>query len=126
MPTFDGKVEVNFGKHVPDSIYDTGEVSVIDGKIEMVILKTLGTDRQQEVFKLLSDKWGVPGEANVEKLQNGFGAQFESIDAFWNLDEFTIYYKGMLDRENGVIWFQSSKSSELSRAATKKNGAETF
>src|SRR2546427_148068 len=95
-------VEVNFGrKAIPDGIYFVGKVTTIAGKIEDVTLETQGIDRQQEVYELLTAKWGQPSSTNVEKLQNGFGARYDSVEAFWALQGISIQYMRSEERRVG-------------------------
>jgi len=121
-------IEVNFGrKAIPDGIYFVGKVTTIAGKIEDVTLETQGIDRQQEVYELLTAKWGQPSSTNVEKLQNGFGARYDSVEAFWALQGISIQYVGMLNHEQGLIIFRSDASNAQMRERDKKlRGAESF
>lgn len=121
-------VEVNFGrKAIPDGIYHVGKVTTIAGKIEDVTLETQGIDRQQEIYELLTAKWGQPSSTNVQKLQNGFGARYDSVEAFWALEGISIQYVGMLNHEQGLIIFRSDVSNAQMRERDKKlRGAESF
>lgn len=121
-------VEVNFGrKAIPDGIYHVGKVTTMVGKIEDVTLETQGVDRQQEIYELLAAKWGQPTSTNVERLQNGFGARYDSVEAFWALQGISIQYVGMLNHEQGLIIFRSDASNAQMRERDKKlRGAESF
>lgn len=121
-------VEVNFGrKAIPDGIYFVGKVTTISGKIEDVTLETQGVDRQQEIYELLTAKWGQPSSTNVQKLQNGFGARYDSVEAFWALEGISVQYIGMLNHEQGMIIFRSDASNAQMRERDKKlRGAESF
>lgn len=121
-------VEVNFGrKAIPDGIYHVGKVTTMVGKIEDVTLETQGVDRQQEIYELLAAKWGQPTSTNVERLQNGFGARYDSVEAFWALQGISIQYIGMLNHEQGLIIFRSDASNAQMRERDKKlRGAESF
>ena len=91
---------------VPTAIFSAATVVIEDGKVLDVSLVTMDIS-QEEIYKMLQDKWGKPIEANVANLQNGFGAHFQSIEAHWVFPKLRILFLGKSTSDTGSITFQS-------------------
>lgn len=122
--TQNGEVRVAFDStNAPRWIYDEADVTIIDGKIEKVVLDTINPDYQAELLTLLSNKWGTPIESSVDNLQNGFGATFQGVKAHWRFDDFTITFHGRVSSEGGMILMWTNKAREHFSAANESEGS---
>lgn len=103
----DVSLHVNFaGRDVPIGIYESADVVVTGGKVSYVSLTTVNYN-QESIYKMLETKWGKPYKANVANLQNGFGAQFQSIEAQWVFPKLRILFLGRSTSDAGLISFES-------------------
>lgn len=94
------------GSDLPSGIYGTADVVVTDGKVFDISLTTMDF-AQESIYKMLETKWGKPYEANVAKLQNGFGAEFQSIEAHWVFPKLRVLFLGRSTSDSGSITLQS-------------------
>jgi hypothetical protein len=103
----DAALDVYFAdSDVPGGIYGSADVVVTDGKVLDISLSTMDFE-QESIYKLLEAKWGKPYQANIANLQNGFGAQFQSIEAQWVFPKLRILFLGRATSDSGSITFQS-------------------
>jgi hypothetical protein len=91
---------------VPSGIYGLADVVVVDDKVFDISLTTMDF-AQESIYKMLETKWGKPYEAKVANLQNGFGAQFQRIEAHWVFPNLRILFLGRSASDSGFIMFQS-------------------
>ena len=98
---------------LPSGIYGSANVVVTDGKVFDISLTTMDFS-QESIYKMLETKWGKPYEANVANLQNGFGAQFQSIEAHWVFPKLRVLFLGQSTSDSGSIIIQSLPRPESS------------
>lgn len=91
---------------LPVGVYYLDDVSIKDGVVTSLQLRTLGDIYQEDLYRMVVAKWGEPLEGNVTKLQNGFGAQYASIDAQWSFSKLQIIFMGRTGTDSGLIWFR--------------------
>ncbi|HEL7672955.1 TPA: hypothetical protein UL936_001930 [Stenotrophomonas maltophilia] len=107
MPNEGSIAIVVAGSMAPSGIDNVVEAQLVEGRAESIKLETLGTDQQEDILRLLTEKWGKATSSSIENLQNGFGARFEGVEAYWAFDDFSVHYFGMLNREKGIILIKS-------------------
>lgn len=100
-----------------------------EGKLSKVEVEY--TDETEQQLKFLTDAFGPPANAGTSKLQNGYGAAFESVAASWKMPDGTrIEAFEMLDyvgynRRTLHVRFLSKEAMEaeevLRRAAEPAN-----
>ena len=79
-------------------------VSTLHGRVAEIDIRTTGETGQQDALADLKRKFGDPMSANTSMLQNGFGAQFQGINAFWNVQGVTVELDGIgASRDKGSI-----------------------
>ena len=61
-------------------------VQLIDGKVAFIRFNTKGRIFQDEDLVIFTNKYGKPTTVRAVPLQNGFGAQFESLIAVWRIN----------------------------------------
>ena len=108
---------------LPTGLLNVTDVVLINGKLESIEFRSLGSSFQEGLYQMLVKKWGAPQTSNVQQLQNGFGANFSSIEASWTFNDFGILFLGLTTPDSGLISIRSSiydqkVRSEQSKAAT--------
>jgi hypothetical protein len=79
-------------------------VTLMDGAVEQITISTRGLSAQSEAMLQLSQKFGKPTLADVSKVQNNFGAQYEKVTAVWRIGPDWVRFFGMSDRlDEGII-----------------------
>jgi len=80
----------------PSLISGTAVVGlVIDGNLEGIGFNTLGYSNQDLVLLKLKEKYGSPTSLVPKKVQNNFGATFDTFDAVWTLPELHILFQSV-------------------------------
>jgi len=112
-----GDIRIQFDTtNTPQWIFGEANAVIIDGNLEQLALDTISISHQAELLTLLSDKWGSPHDLSIDKMQNGFGASFEGVKAFWDFDGFTITFHGITSNDGGIILVSTEKSREAFKA----------
>lgn len=70
-------------------------VSVMNERVEGVILVTTGSDMQATALLELTAKFGPPASLQSLSVQNRFGAQFTYPDAIWRIGGAEIHFEGL-------------------------------
>jgi hypothetical protein len=97
---------------------------IIDGKLEGVLISTFGLKTQDETLNALKEKYGTPSDFQVEKMQNGFGAVYQSHLAHWIFEGLTVTFAGTANRvDRGVIAIETTKETEFRRSLREKEKA---
>ncbi len=96
---------------------DNAYVQLINNKIEEVFINTDGLNSQETILSDLTNKFGKPTKVNLETGQNGFGAQFKIIQAYWSLnDTVEVVFLGAVSKKTaGIIKMNSLKARELEK-----------
>ena len=62
------------------------------------------TEVQERLYALLMSKYGKPASSNVVNLQNAMGANFQGIEAVWNMGRMQVKFIGVLgSHSEGLI-----------------------
>lgn len=69
-----------------------------DGTINFASVETGGAKYQEEIFDLLTTRYGKPSAIKRSVVQNAFGAQFEKIEATWSLNDGSLIFHGVEER----------------------------
>jgi len=89
-----------------------GLAKIIDGNLEGVSFNTLGIVAQDRDLQLLSDKFGKPTQVNKLSMQNGYGAQFQSLSANWDLGDVLISYESAKNAiDSGLVIVDTLKGA---------------
>lgn len=123
VPIIEETVSVRFPlKQQPEiSANDYISVRLVDGVVQRVWFWTSGLSAQARDFDLLTKKFGVATTVHKQKLQNGLGAVFESIEAAWVLkNRVNVKYSGVEDEvTRGVVVVATQKGEESFNAVIK-------
>ncbi len=86
-PLMDEVVFVHFpaATRLQVAIDNTINVLVSDGRVEWIRFATGGLSTQEDDVAALQQKFGPPTKLNHVGVQNGFGAQYQSIQATWQI-----------------------------------------
>jgi len=103
-----GTFEANFlpAKQYSPSGIDINAVSVIvvNGRISGVMALTRGYKVQDDLFELLSEKYGKPKKKTMENLHNAMGATFTGISARWVEPDLVVVFEGIGSRiDSGIV-----------------------
>ena len=104
---------------LPDGELPSGilavQVVMLDGKVYDITLTTMDVF-QRDLLAMLAAKWGTPSQSNVAQLQNGFGAQSESLEAQWLFSDMRVSFFGRTTGTDGTITFQTLPRPEQPKA----------
>ena len=104
---------------LPDGELPSGilavQVVMLDGKVYDITLTTMDVF-QRDLLAMLAAKWGTPAHSNVAQLQNGFGAQSESLEAQWLFSDMRVSFFGRTTGTDGTITFQTLPRPEQPKA----------
>lgn len=81
-------------EEMPSGVYPNASVTIIDGKIEGIDLNTRASD-QEQINKLLIQKYGAPTSSSIGTLQNRFGAKYSRIESNWVMPRMSVYFYGI-------------------------------
>lgn len=98
-----GASEIEVQIAPPFGVKSQAKVSVVDGRVERVLISTAPVDAQRNVLDALTEKYGKPTSLRVRPMQNAFGAKLDSIEASWNLPLMDISFIGAVSLDEGVI-----------------------
>lgn len=117
-----GQVNVRFPfEEKPEIVKGWLVAFLLNGNLEGVGFETNGLKNDKVVLKNLEEKYGPPSLFLPRKMQNGFGASFESFDATWSFATFKVHQFGLM-KEIDVGWVQidSKKKQDLEEQAEQK------
>lgn len=99
------------------SRYNSGSVLVLDGQIHRVWFWTRGLEFQKDDITQLIAKFGKPANVEYKKLQNGFGATFESLLSTWDLGDSAAWFESYTDNINtGMLVLETFEGAEAYKA----------
>jgi len=79
-------------------------LELVEGSVEKITIYTPGTSEQQQALTDLITKFGPPSKQEIKPMQNGFGAQFDVVDATWQRADWRVWFAGSLSRfDTGVV-----------------------
>ena len=91
---------------------DTIKCILIAGKLEGIEFKTLGAPDSDRVLTELVNKYGKPSALDRTVVKNRMGAQFDNVDASWNLPNLRVSFLGVIDKiDSGIVTVQTSKGA---------------
>ena len=102
------RVELNVRAPLPEGISQRVHVTVVNGLVEGIELKTYGQAYQQALLDALSEKYGEPTYAPKKLVQNLMGATFENQEATWTFSDMRVIFLGMTKVGEGLISIRSN------------------
>lgn len=94
---------------------------VIGGRLEGIVIYTVGYSAQSAALNLLKGKYGDPTTVSTTSEQNAFGARYKNIHAKWRRGDINVVFDGMIDKiDEGRIIINTKKGAEfLARIRTQ-------
>lgn len=119
-----GGIDVDFPEgESPAMVYGWVMARIIDGKIEGVSFKTVGSDTASDTVQQLTQKYGPPSASSKTPLQNGFGARYVGVEAKWKLTDVEVTFKtpylGEVDK--GYVVIKSKHAADMDTAHLLKS-----
>jgi hypothetical protein len=100
----------------PKVSYESSELfaEIVDGYLEEISFATYGIANEATVLDALKTKYGDPTTFASEKLQNRYGAMFDSFAAEWRFPNLVATFSNILKTtDNGIVKIQTIKRYEL-------------
>lgn len=121
QPLADGTVSFIFPLREQPSMGRLGG-RVVDGKLQRLNIHTRGIGSQTLDFQALTEKFGQPTTLNRPTVQNRMGADFETIEAEWKLDDgTTITYGSALTKiDEGIVIISTPDGDAAQRVADEE------
>jgi len=106
----------------PEMLKDTAvAATLIEGKLEGLSFNTFGVSTQDEDLDRLKTKYGEPGDTKPLKVQNRFGASFNSVIAIWTLANLHVSFASAVTTlDEGLVIVDTDKGSERRSKALKE------
>lgn len=96
-------------------------IGVVNGNAEAIKATTPGLAIQNYFLTDLKTKFGEPTTLTPRKSQNLAGAQFNTFDAAWTRDQYTVTYSSVEDNiENGRLEVVTSIGTKAEQTARKQ------
>jgi hypothetical protein len=87
--------------------------TIIDGRLEGVIVGTSGLSVQYVMLGKLKDKYGEPSRFVLSKAQNRLGATFDTFTATWTFENLLVVFDGVDGSlDHGLITIGTKKGAE--------------
>ena len=103
---------------IPKMIHGTHiECMLIEGKLEAIKFSTSGLKDIERVLAALTAKYGKPLSIERPVVQNAMGAQYEDLDAQWDLPNLFVRFRGLSESiTSGWVIIRTDKGrAEYSR-----------
>ena len=101
--------------------HGTAAVRIVGGKVHRVEIETHGVRVQEVAFDQLVQKFGKPTASKTVPVQNRMGAQYQSIQAEWQVGEATVTFYGMtLSLDAGLVVVETPLGRDTEKAANEK------
>ena len=84
-------------------MFDKFDATIRDGIVEKLRTFTTGLTSQDEILKLLTDKYGKPTAIIRHEAQNLMGAKFQTIEAHWAVGTDLVNFIGAMAVDGGMI-----------------------
>lgn len=95
----------------------TINASLVDGKLALIVVNTLGLVAQEKIMGDLVAKYGEPVEKTMVPLANLRGARFDAISAKWKLPEIDVEFYGVIGPvDAGQIWIGTAEGFAQAKA----------
>jgi hypothetical protein len=119
-----GGIDVDFPEgQSPAMVYGWVTARIIDGNIEGVSFRTVGSDTTSYTIQQLTQKYGPPSASSKIPVQNAFGARYVGAEANWKLPDVEVTFKtpylGEVDK--GYVVIKSKKASDMDTAYLLKS-----
>lgn len=125
-PAFRGRKEfrIKMPPNTEPSYVNEIEVSTLHDKVALITVQTNGAAGQELAYDELVEKFGHATSVQKDTLQNGFGAQYGSIIATWEIAPQNVivdFYGIIGDRDHGEIKMVSSSYKKAEEEAVARH-----
>lgn len=115
-------VEVVTDMPLPAGVGSNLKLTIVEGKVEAIELRTKGEPSQESVLVALTEKFGKPTFAGRQPVQNLTGTEFYRVSASWDFSDADLLFFGMAKVDEG--WIRLRSSSLARRMEARKAEAK--
>lgn len=96
-------------------------LTIIDGKIESVVVRTSGLSAHSDVYARLQERFGRPTTAVDEPATTTLGMRTTRVMAEWIKPGFAVRYMSFVDRIDGGIISVSTEKADKAESDSSKS-----
>ena len=99
FPSQERPIWLQWGRYAPYAV----QIKLFNEIVGSVVMTTSGVTVQNEVLRILTNKYGNPEVNKTTEKSNAYGAKMNSIEATWTKNNIVISFSGVDSANSGHV-----------------------